>query len=112
MVKIEAIIRPSKLTPLKNAFTELGIHGMTVYEAGGFGRQRGHQEIFRGAEYMVDLVPKLSISVVTTEEMQDKILDCIRDICSTGEVGDGKIFISEIKDVIRIRTWEKGESAL
>lgn len=112
MIKIEAIIRPSKLTPLKNAFTETGIHGMTVFEAGGFGRQRGHQEIFRGAEYMVDLVPKLLISVVTTEDMEEKVLSIIRDICATGEVGDGKIFIYDVRDVIRIRTWEKGESAL
>ncbi len=112
MVKIDAIIRPNKLTPLKNAFTEIGIHGMTVFEAGGFGRQRGHEEIFRGQEYMVDLVPKLLISVVTTEEMMENVLDTIKMVCSTGEVGDGKIFIYDVKDAIRIRTWEKGEAAL
>ena len=112
MVKIEAIIRPNTLTSLKNALLGIGIHGMTVYEAGGFGRQHGHEEIFRGSEHMVDFVPKLKISIICPDKMEESILNKIREVCSTGEVGDGKIFISDVRDVIRIRTWEKGDAAL
>jgi nitrogen regulatory protein P-II 1 len=112
MVKIEAIIRPGKLTPLKNAMSKLGVHGLTVFEAGGFGRQRGHNEIFRGNEYSVELIPKLMIVIITTENMEEAVVDKIREVCFTGEIGDGKIFIYDIRDVIRIRTGESGEEAL
>ncbi len=112
MVKIEAVIRPSKLTQLKESLVKMGIHGLTVLEAGGFGRQRGHSEMFRGLEYMVDFIPKLMVVIVTSDDLEDRVVEEIRAVCMTGEVGDGKIFIYPVKDVVRIRTGEKGESAL
>ena len=112
MVKIEAIIRPSRLTSLKDELTLLGVHGMTILEAAGFGRQRGHKELFRGHEYDVELIPKLMIVLVTTDELSAKIVKKIQEVCHTGEVGDGKIFIYPIGDVVRIRTGEQGEAAL
>lgn len=112
MKKIEAVIRPSKLPDIKNELSELGIHGLTVYEAGGFGRQRGHTEIFRGNEYDVDLIPKLVVVLVTKDSSVAQIVEKITNVCYTGEVGDGKIFISPVEDVVRIRTGEKGEGAL
>ncbi len=112
MKRIEAVIRPTKLHDLKGELSALGIHGITVYEAGGFGRQRGHTEIFRGNEYDVDLIPKLVVSLVTKDDMVAKIIEKITSICYTGDVGDGKIFVSPIEEVVRIRTGEKGEAAL
>lgn len=112
MVKIEAVIRPSRLTALKEHLIDIGIHGMTVLEAGGFGRQRGHSEIFRGNEYLVDFKPKLMLVLVTTEELEEKVIQTIMDVCHTGEVGDGKIFVYPVRDVVRIRTKEKGQDAI
>ncbi|OHD55908.1 MAG: transcriptional regulator [Spirochaetes bacterium GWF1_49_6] len=112
MIKIEAIIRPSRLTALKDALSLLGVHGMTILEAGGFGRQRGHKELFRGGEYEVELIPKLMIVLVTTDGMAPNIVGKIKEVCYTGEAGDGKIFIYPIGEVIRIRTGEQGEDAL
>lgn len=112
MKKIEAVIRPSKLHDIKNELSELGIHGLTVYEAGGFGRQRGHTEMFRGNEYDVDLIPKLVVELVTKNDQVDRIIEKIANVCYTGEVGDGKIFVSTVDEVVRIRTGEKGEAAL
>lgn len=112
MVKIEAIIRPGKLSTLKEELAALGVHGLTVFEAGGFGRQRGHKEIFRGEEYLVDLIPKLQINLVTRDELVEQIVAVIKIICYTGEVGDGKIFLYDVKEAIRIRTGERGKEAL
>jgi nitrogen regulatory protein P-II 1 len=112
MIKIEAIIRPSRLTQLKDSLSLLGVHGMTILEAGGFGRQRGHKELFRGGEYEVELIPKLMIVLVTRDDLAEKIIGKIKDVCYTGEAGDGKIFIYPIGEVIRIRTGEQGEDAL
>jgi len=112
MKKIEAVIRPSRLSDIKSELSELGIHGLTVYEAGGFGRQRGHTEIFRGNEYDVDLIPKLVVVLVTKDDLVAKIIEKISSVCYTGEVGDGKIFVSPVEECVRIRTGEKGETAL
>lgn len=112
MVKIEAVIRPSKLMELKDQLVEFGVHGMTVFEVGGFGRQRGQDEIFRGTQYLVELVPKLMVAIITTDEMEQKVIDKIREVCFTGEVGDGKIFVYPVKSIIRIRTGEMDEDAL
>ena len=112
MKKIEVIIRPQRLPDLKEELSNLGVHGLTVLEAGGFGRQRGHKEVFRGNEYDVDLLPKLMIMLVTKDNLVDKLIDKIVSVCYTGEVGDGKIFISPVEETIRIRTRERGENAL
>lgn len=112
MKKVEAIIRPARLHDLKAELSELGVHGLTVIEAGGFGRQRGHKEMFRGNEYDVDLIPKLLVTLVTKDDMVKKVIERISKVCQTGEVGDGKIFVSPIEEVVRIRTGENGEAAL
>ncbi len=112
MKKIEAIIRPGQLHDLKSELSAIGIEGLTVLEVGGFGRQRGHKEMFRGNEYDVDLMPKLMVVLVTKENLVDKVLDTFSKVCYTGEVGDGKVFISTVDEVMRIRTGEKGEGAL
>ncbi len=112
MKKIEAIIRPPRLHDLKEELSTLGIHGLTVTEAGGFGRQRGHKEMYRGNEYDIDLVPKLLVTIVTKDSLVKVITDKIASVCRTGEVGDGKIFISTVEEVMRIRTGETGEAAL
>lgn len=112
MKKVEAIIRPVKLHDLKAELSELGVHGLTVTEAGGFGRQRGHKEMFRGNEYDVELIPKLLVTIVTRDDMVKKVIEKISTVCQTGEVGDGKIFVSSIEEVVRIRTGESGEVAL
>ena len=112
MKKIEIIIRPFKLDAVKDVLTTAGIKGMTVTEAKGFGRQRGHTEIYRGAEYQVDLVPKIKVEVVVEESVVDTIIAAVQDSARTGKVGDGKIFIHDVADVIRIRTGERGPDAL
>lgn len=112
MVKIEAIFRPTKLPQLKEALVKFGVRGLTVLEAGGFGRQHGHTELYRGAEYMVDIVPKLMVIIIVSDDVADSVVEEIRSVCNTGEVGDGKIFIYPVKDAVRIRTGERGESAL
>ncbi len=112
MKKIEAVIRHFKLEDVKNALNEHGIHGMTVQEVRGYGRQKGHTEMYRGAEYTVDFVPKVKIEVVCTDENLDRVVDTILRHGQTGEIGDGKIFISDLQDAIRIRTGERGEAAL
>jgi len=110
--KIEAIIRPIKLQELKEELSNLGIEGLTVLEAGGFGRQRGHKEMFRGNEYDVDLLPKLMVVLITKSELVEKVLDAISKVCKTGEVGDGKVFIYPVEEVMRIRTGERGTGAI
>ncbi|HUT13170.1 MAG TPA: P-II family nitrogen regulator [Thermoguttaceae bacterium] len=112
MKKIEAIIRHFKLEDVKNALTEQGVQGMTVTEVRGFGRQKGHTEMYRGAEYQVDFVPKIKIEVVVPEQRLQTVLDTIIQSARTGEVGDGKIFVSDLAQSVRIRTGELGPEAL
>jgi nitrogen regulatory protein P-II 1 len=112
MKKIEAIIKPFKLDDVKAALTELGVHGMTVTEVKGFGRQKGHKEVYRGAEYIVEFVPKVKIEVVIADALVQRAVDTIIRTAKTGTIGDGKIFITPIGDAIRIRTGETGEGAL
>jgi len=112
MKKIEAIIKPFKLDEVKEALQEIGLQGITVLEAKGFGRQKGHTELYRGAEYVVDFLPKVKIEVVLKDEMLDKAVDAIQRAAKTGRIGDGKIFISGVDDAIRIRTGETGANAI
>ena len=112
MKKIEAIIKPFKLDEVKNALSLIGIQGLTVYEAKGFGRQKGHTELYRGAEYVVDFLPKVKIEIVIEDELLESALDCIERSAKTGRIGDGKIFVSSIDQAIRIRTGEKGINAI
>jgi len=112
MRKIEAIIKPFKLDDVKEALTEIGVHGMTVSEVKGFGRQRGHTEIYRGAEYRVDFVPKLKLEVVVDSELVPEVVKVIEQKAKTGSIGDGKIFVSALDEVVRIRTGERGKDAV
>jgi len=112
MQKIEAIIQPSKLDAVKDALIEAGVEGMTILEARGHGRQKGHTEFYRGREYTVDLLPKIKIEMVVTEEMVEKAVQAILSAGRSGKIGDGKIFISRIDEAIRIRNDERGETAL
>jgi nitrogen regulatory protein P-II 1 len=112
MKKVEAIIRHFKLEELKNALTENGIHGMTITEVRGFGRQKGHTERYRGTEYAVDFVPKVKVEVTCKDEDLQKVVDTVIGTAKTGEIGDGKIFVADLYNVIRIRTGETGEEAL
>ncbi|MCY4394559.1 MAG: P-II family nitrogen regulator [Rhodospirillaceae bacterium] len=112
MKKIEAIIKPFKLDEVKEALTDLGIQGLTVVEAKGFGRQKGHTELYRGAEYIVDFLPKVKIEVVLHEDMLERALEAIIQNAQTGRIGDGKIFVTDIEDAIRIRTGERGREAV
>ena len=112
MKKIEAIIKPFKLDEVKEALQELGVQGMTVLEAKGYGRQKGHTELYRGAEYVVDFLPKIKVEVVVADDQLERALEAIQGAARTGRIGDGKIFVSEISDVIRIRTGETGGSAI
>ena len=112
MKKIEAIIKPFKLDEVKEALQEIGLQGITVIEAKGFGRQKGHTELYRGAEYVVDFLPKVKIEVVLSDEMRDKAVEAIQKAAKTGRIGDGKIFISTVEDAIRIRTGESGRDAI
>jgi len=112
MKKIEAIIKPFKLTEVKDALNELGIQGMTVSEVKGFGRQKGHTEIYRGSEYTVDFLPKIKVETVVADNVKDAAVAAIVKAAKTGKIGDGKIFISAVEEAIRIRTDERGESAV
>ena len=112
MQKIEAVIQPSKLDAVKDALVEIGVQGMTITEARGHGRQKGHTEFYRGREYSVDLLPKVKLETVVSDEMVDKAVQAIITVARTGTIGDGKIFISPIEEVIRIRTSERGEAAI
>jgi nitrogen regulatory protein P-II 1 len=112
MTKVEAVIQTSKLDAVKDALHEIGIEGMTVLEARGHGRQKGHTEVYRGREYTVDLIPKIKIEMVVTDEMVERAVDAIKSASRTGKIGDGKIFLSKVEDAIRIRNDERGESAL
>ena len=112
MKKIEAIIKPFKLDEVKEALSEININGMTVTEVKGYGRQKGHTELYRGAEYVVDFLPKVKIEIVVEDELLDSELECIEQSAKTGRIGDGKIFVSSIEKAIRIRTGEKGNEAI
>jgi nitrogen regulatory protein P-II 1 len=112
MKKIEAIIKPFKLEEVKEALTGIGIKGITVTEVKGFGRQKGHTEIYRGAEYVVDFLPKVKIEVVVEGDLVPKVVETIMDVARTGKIGDGKIFVFPVEEVIRIRTGERGINAL
>ncbi|MEI7669475.1 MAG: P-II family nitrogen regulator [Pseudomonadota bacterium] len=112
MKKIEAIIKPFKLDEVKDALQEIGIQGLTVIEAKGFGRQKGHTELYRGAEYVVDFLPKVMIIVVVEDNMAERVIEAIINASKTGRIGDGKIFVSNIEEAIRIRTGEKGSVAI
>ena len=112
MKKIEAIIRPFKLDEVKEALMEEGIRGLTISEVRGYGRQKGHTETYRGSEYRIEFIPKIKIEVVVEDDKSEKVVDAILRTAKTGQVGDGKIFIYDVKDVIRIRTEESGQDAL
>lgn len=112
MKKIEAIIRPFKLDDVREALVEEGVHGLTISEVRGYGRQKGHTETYRGSEYRIEFVPKIKIEVVIEDSKADSVIDAISRTAKTGQVGDGKIFVYDIKDVIRIRTDESGKDAL
>jgi nitrogen regulatory protein P-II 1 len=112
MKKIEAIIKPFKLDEVREALSELGVSGLTVTEVKGFGRQKGHTELYRGAEYVVDFLPKIKLEVVVTAAMLDTVVEAIVKAAHTGKIGDGKIFVSQIERVIRIRTGETDDAAI
>ena len=112
MKKIEAVIKPFKLDDVKEALQEIGVQGLTVLEAKGFGRQRGHTELYRGAEYVVDFLPKIKIEAVVNDDQVAAAVEAIQSAARTGKIGDGKIFVSDISDVIRIRTGETGATAI
>jgi len=112
MRKVEAIIKPFKLDEVKEALNEVGIQGITVSEVKGFGRQKGHTELYRGAEYVVDFIPKIKMEIIVSDDLVAQVVDTIADSAKTGRIGDGKIFVTPIEDVLRIRTGERGEDAL
>ena len=112
MKKVEAIIKPFKLDDVKEALQELGLQGMTVTEVKGYGRQKGHTELYRGAEYVVDFLPKLKVEMVVKDEMVDSVLEAIQTAARTGRIGDGKIFVSDVGQAVRIRTGEVGGEAI
>lgn len=112
MKKIEAIIRPFRIDDVREALAEIGVKGMTLTEVKGYGRQKGHTELYRGSEYQIDFLPKIKLEVVVPDRMEDQVVDAILKTARTGQVGDGKIFISTVDDAVRVRTGEAGESAL
>lgn len=112
MKKIEAIIKPFKLEEVKDALSEMGIKGMTVWEVKGYGRQKGHKEIYRGAEYLVDFVPKVKLEIVVEDEVAERAVEAIRKAANTGSIGDGKIFVLPVDEAIRVRTGERGPAAI
>ncbi len=112
MKKIEAIIRPFKIDDVREALNEIGVRGMTLTEVKGYGRQKGHTELYRGAEYQIDFLPKIKVEIVASDSQVDKIVDTIIKAAKTGQVGDGKIFVSPVEDVVRVRTEESGEEAI
>jgi nitrogen regulatory protein P-II 2 len=112
MKLVTAIIKPFRLDDVRNALAEVGVNGMTVTEVKGFGRQRGHTELYRGAEYVVDFLPKSKVEVAVTDDLVERVIEAITNAARTGKVGDGKIFVSELQQVVRIRTGESGDSAV
>ena len=112
MKKIEAIIKPFKLDEAKEALAAVGVEGITVSEVKGFGRQKGHTELYRGAEYVVDFLPKIKLEVVVPDDLEEKVTGSLLEACRTGRIGDGKIFVSPVSEAVRIRTGDKGDTAL
>ena len=112
MKKVEAIIRPFRIDDVREALAEIGVKGMTLTEVKGYGRQKGHTELYRGSEYQIDFLPKIKIEVIVADRLVDKVVDTIVKAARTGQVGDGKIFVSPVDDVIRVRTEESGEDAV
>ena len=112
MKKVEAIIKPFKLDEVKDALNEIGIQGITVSEIKGFGRQKGHTELYRGAEYVVDFIPKIKMEIIVSDDIVSKVVETIEHAAKTGRIGDGKIFVTSVEEVVRIRTGERGEDAL
>ena len=112
MKKIEAVIKPFKLDEVKEALQDIGVRGMTVLEAKGYGRQKGHTELYRGAEYVVDFLPKMKIEVAVADDEVERVVEALVNAARTGRIGDGKIFVSDLADVIRIRTGERGPQAI
>ncbi|MCD6527458.1 MAG: P-II family nitrogen regulator [Desulfuromonas sp.] len=112
MKKVEAIIKPFKLDEVKEALSEIGIQGITVSEVKGFGRQKGHTELYRGAEYVVDFIPKIKMEIIVSDDIVAKVVEQIADAAKTGRIGDGKIFVTSVEEVVRIRTGETGDDAL
>jgi len=112
MKKIEAIIKPFKLDDVKEALNGIGIKGMTLTEVKGYGRQKGHTEIYRGAEYVIDFLPKLKIEIIVSSEQVEQVIDTIVEAAKTGKIGDGKIFVLPVEDVVRVRTGERGQEAI
>jgi nitrogen regulatory protein P-II 1 len=112
MKKVEAIIRPFRIDDVREALGEIGVKGMTLTEVKGYGRQKGHTELYRGSEYQIDFLPKIKIEVVVADRLADKVVDTILNAAKTGQVGDGKIFIYDVEDAVRVRTGESGEDAL
>ena len=112
MTKIEAVIKPFKLDEVKEALHDIGVQGMTVLEAKGYGRQKGHSELYRGAEYVIDFLPKIKIEVVVADDLAASVIEAITTAAKTGKIGDGKIFVTEVLEVIRIRTGETGAQAI
>jgi nitrogen regulatory protein P-II 1 len=110
--KVEAIIKPFKLDEVKDALNEIGIQGITVSEIKGFGRQKGHTELYRGAEYVVDFIPKIKMEIIVSDDIVAKVVETIEQAAKTGRIGDGKIFVTSVEEVVRIRTGERGEDAL
>ena len=112
MKKIEAIVKPFKLDEVKEALSNIGVSGLTVFEVKGFGRQKGHTELYRGAEYIVDFLPKIKLEFIINDEILEEVIETIKSSAHTGKIGDGKIFVSNIEEIIRIRTGEKNSDAI
>ena len=112
MKLVEAIIKPFKVDDVRNALTEIGVQGLTVTEAKGFGRQKGHTELYRGAEYVVDLVPKMKLEILVSDDQVEAVIEAITSSASTGKIGDGKIFVMPVSDAVRIRTGERGDASI
>ena len=112
MKKVEAVIKPFKLEDVKDALADMGVTGMTVSEVKGYGRQKGHSELYRGAEYVVDFLPKIKMEMIVEDVMVDQVLETITEAARTGKIGDGKIFVSDIEQIVRIRTGERGDEAI
>jgi len=112
MKKIEAIIKPFKLDDVKEALNQIGVQGMTISDVKGYGRQKGHKEIYRGAEYVVDFIPKIKVEIVIEDDRVEKVMQTIQDAANTGKIGDGKIFVLAIEEAVRVRTGERGKDAI
>ncbi len=112
MKKIEAIIKPFKLDDVRQALSDIGIQGMTITEVKGYGRQKGHKEIYRGAEYLVDFMPKIKLEIVVPTELTEKVIDTVRSAANTGKIGDGKIFVMSLEQIVRVRTGERDKDAI